>query len=288
VTGGSPLSAFATSLLPINRFVRLSVHNGQMHEAAAAAVDVTATGARAAPSSRRCVSSYRRPRRPRPRASKRGCRRYVVHRYYDPATSQFLSVDPLVDETLDPYGYAGEDPANTSDPSGLQAPWKTTDPWHNPAWPTGDLGDAIAKNVGFGPDVTIHQSGAKITFTNQESMLTTEVTYDTQRNYFRISRQFSDLAPEYLTANGQWEPNFRLGDEGLRTSHYYNAGYDPSCQGDAEQWFGELRGQLSSEFEAGTDTPETEAGYAGERMIHDPLIGVEDWGEPDDLFEIGF
>lgn len=42
-----------------------------------------------------------------------------VGRYYDPATGQFLSVDPLVDETGQPYAYTGDDPVNGVDPSGL-------------------------------------------------------------------------------------------------------------------------------------------------------------------------
>jgi hypothetical protein len=42
-----------------------------------------------------------------------------VGRYYDPTTGQFLSVDPLVDETGEPYVYTGGDPVNGSDPSGL-------------------------------------------------------------------------------------------------------------------------------------------------------------------------
>ncbi len=44
---------------------------------------------------------------------------YLVHRYYDPATEQFLSVDPLADETGTPYAFTGGDPVNGSDPSGL-------------------------------------------------------------------------------------------------------------------------------------------------------------------------
>ncbi len=44
---------------------------------------------------------------------------YLIHRYYDPATAQFLSSDPLVDVTGQPYSYAGNDPVNGSDPSGL-------------------------------------------------------------------------------------------------------------------------------------------------------------------------
>jgi hypothetical protein len=41
-----------------------------------------------------------------------------INRYYDPATAQFLSVDPLVAETGQPYSYAGDDPVNETDPAG--------------------------------------------------------------------------------------------------------------------------------------------------------------------------
>ncbi len=44
---------------------------------------------------------------------------YLVNRYYDPSTGQFLSVDPLVGITDQPYQYAGGDPINGSDPLGL-------------------------------------------------------------------------------------------------------------------------------------------------------------------------
>lgn len=42
-----------------------------------------------------------------------------IHRYYDPTTSQFISVDPAVNLTHSPYAYAGNDPVNATDPSGL-------------------------------------------------------------------------------------------------------------------------------------------------------------------------
>jgi RHS repeat-associated protein len=48
-----------------------------------------------------------------------GPKRYTLNRYYDPATSQFLSVDPLVDITQQPYQYVGDDPLNGTDPTGL-------------------------------------------------------------------------------------------------------------------------------------------------------------------------
>jgi hypothetical protein len=39
-------------------------------------------------------------------------------RWYDPGTGQFLSVDPDLAETAQPYTYAGDDPVNMRDPSG--------------------------------------------------------------------------------------------------------------------------------------------------------------------------
>lgn len=51
---------------------------------------------------------------------------YMRARYYDPATGQFITRDPLEVQTGDAYGYASGDPANLVDPSGLCsiAPWK--------------------------------------------------------------------------------------------------------------------------------------------------------------------
>jgi RHS repeat-associated protein len=44
---------------------------------------------------------------------------YMRARVYDPATAQFLSVDPLVGQTHAPYNYAGDNPLNEADPTGL-------------------------------------------------------------------------------------------------------------------------------------------------------------------------
>jgi RHS repeat-associated protein len=43
----------------------------------------------------------------------------LVGRYYDPATDQFLSVDPDVAETGQPYAFTGDNPVNRKDPLGL-------------------------------------------------------------------------------------------------------------------------------------------------------------------------
>ena len=43
---------------------------------------------------------------------------YLRARYYDPATAQFLSRDPLVAQTGEPYSYASNTPLNMTDPTG--------------------------------------------------------------------------------------------------------------------------------------------------------------------------
>ncbi|BBH17428.1 hypothetical protein Back2_17150 [Nocardioides baekrokdamisoli] len=44
---------------------------------------------------------------------------YLLNRNYDPATGTFTSIDPMVDLTGQPYTYAGNDPTNRIDPTGL-------------------------------------------------------------------------------------------------------------------------------------------------------------------------
>jgi RHS repeat-associated protein len=46
---------------------------------------------------------------------------YFRARTYDPLTDQFLSVDPAVGLTGEPYSYAADNPVNGSDPSGLES-----------------------------------------------------------------------------------------------------------------------------------------------------------------------
>ena len=41
-----------------------------------------------------------------------------INRYYDPSTDQFLSVDPDVQETDQPYAFVNDDPLNATDPLG--------------------------------------------------------------------------------------------------------------------------------------------------------------------------
>jgi RHS repeat-associated protein len=60
---------------------------------------------------------------------------YLRARVYDPATAQFLTVDPLVGLTGAPYSYAGDNPLNQSDPTGLDE-WE---PWTESFWTEGNF-----------------------------------------------------------------------------------------------------------------------------------------------------
>jgi len=43
---------------------------------------------------------------------------YLINRYYDPSTDQFLSIDPLLDQTGQPYVFTNDSPLNATDPLG--------------------------------------------------------------------------------------------------------------------------------------------------------------------------
>jgi RHS repeat-associated protein len=48
---------------------------------------------------------------------------YLINRYYDSATGQFLSIDPDVATTGQPYVFTNDDPLNATDPLGLCSSW---------------------------------------------------------------------------------------------------------------------------------------------------------------------
>jgi RHS repeat-associated protein len=48
---------------------------------------------------------------------------YLINRYYDPTTDQFLSIDPAVAQTDQPYVFVNDDPLIFADPLGLCSTW---------------------------------------------------------------------------------------------------------------------------------------------------------------------
>jgi RHS repeat-associated protein len=60
---------------------------------------------------------------------------YMRARTYDPATAQFLTVDPLGELTRAPYNYTGDNPLNHADPKGLTSIWEESGPCSFPCVP---------------------------------------------------------------------------------------------------------------------------------------------------------
>ena len=70
---------------------------------------------------------------------------YLQNRYYDPATDQFLTVDPALALTGAPYAYANDDPTDATDPDGLQTLYggvviSKTDPQEPAVCPSNAIG----------------------------------------------------------------------------------------------------------------------------------------------------
>lgn len=71
-------------------------------------------------------------------------------RYYDPDIARFISQDPLgLEAGINPYAYAGNDPVNARDPSGLECFWVSG----------GRCSSVLGLHAGFGIKVTVSNKG---------------------------------------------------------------------------------------------------------------------------------
>src|SRR5439155_26464520 len=58
---------------------------------------------------------------------------YLRARYYDPATTQFVTRDPALASTLSPYRYVHDNPLNSTNPSGRCGSWGSDTCWGHSA-----------------------------------------------------------------------------------------------------------------------------------------------------------
>ena len=104
---------------------------------------------------------------------------YLENRYYDPGTGQFLTRDPLLPATGEPYSYADDNPLNAFDPIGLS--WYNPVSWSSKTWAAVGIGVAVV-GVGvltFGAgDVVIGASATFVSVTaiDTEALAVTDVT----------------------------------------------------------------------------------------------------------------
>ncbi|MCL4449088.1 MAG: RHS repeat-associated core domain-containing protein [Actinobacteria bacterium] len=153
---------------------------------------------------------------------------YLIHRYYDSVTGQFTSVDPLVAISGQPYVYAGGDPVNGSDPSGLWG-WNpisdVTQAWNDTggkvahAVATHTIGLCLNLSAGWGPYGTVSGcvalSGGHPTFVGTVggggSSPTASVTLGL---LLSNAKRPSDLRGLFAGGGGSADFGLSVGDEG--------------------------------------------------------------------------
>jgi hypothetical protein len=93
-------------------------------------------------------------------------------RWYDPGSAQFISVDPLVAQTEQPYAYADDNPVNLTDPSGEK--------WYDGivnAWQT-FWGSMTGQQVSAGGQSAVGSAGTALPSSGPGGGLGSEVPYD--------------------------------------------------------------------------------------------------------------
>jgi len=140
---------------------------------------------------------------------------YLINRYYDPSTGQFVSVDPDVSQTLQPYAYAAGNPVTQADPTGLAAvslrqvsSWAFNHVFTSTSYFSDDCTDFVSQALEAG-GMNIHVGNGSAT---------NDRNWFFWPGYFRVGGRYShswsvayDLAVHLL-------------DWGARTLRYYNSG----------------------------------------------------------------
>jgi len=85
---------------------------------------------------------------------------YLQQRYYDPGTGLFLTIDPDLAATGQPYAYVSDDPLNNIDPLGLS--WYNPASWSKKTWTNVGIGlgavALAATGVGVFADLSLGAS----------------------------------------------------------------------------------------------------------------------------------
>jgi RHS repeat-associated protein len=124
---------------------------------------------------------------------------YLINRYYDPAEGQFISVDPDLSQTGEPYAYTGGDPLAEKDPDGTKA--RSLMNTHSFSVTTSEISWSLSYctpivAVCAAQNFPVRDTGGKITwrvswisYKNTVSLTSTSGTFDTCARYGRWSQK---------------------------------------------------------------------------------------------------
>jgi RHS repeat-associated protein len=181
---------------------------------------------------------------------------YMRARVYDPATVQFLSVDPLGDMTRLPYAYAVDNPLNLNDPSGLIFGIPGTPSWS----------DLATRFVGFWDGFTRPLAGGTAALRNalgwNGGLDTCSAEYETASEIGRLDLSFEigaalgGSAKTFLGAvlgRGLLTPTISTLGSGVAGAYAqaFVSGQTPSPSTAAEGAVGGLLGELGTGFFSG-------------------------------------
>jgi RHS repeat-associated protein len=179
---------------------------------------------------------------------------YLIHRYYDPATGQFPTVDPAVATTGQPYLYAGDDPVNKTDSSGEWANICHGLLWIG--WAASPFLCALGSGIATLPGPTLYRFGQA--YEDASGLQADAERAETAGFPFGVS--VFDRKPssrtDYSTARtAEVEENFHIAKTGSNPHHYTIVLSNP-VTGEVARTFNSLFGrtppaELSPEFVAG-------------------------------------
>ena len=139
---------------------------------------------------------------------------YLVHRYLDNETGQFISVDPLVDQTREAYVYAGDGPVMTFDALGL-CDWTNLNPFNS----KGCVGSTIAstgKRVVQAFKTTAH-------FVGVAAMLALDANLQILGVHIS-AKDLVDRVESKISSVGTW-----VGEHAGRVINFVGAGAQAAC-----------------------------------------------------------
>jgi trimeric autotransporter adhesin len=149
---------------------------------------------------------------------------YLQARYYEPTTGQFLSADPLVAQTLQPYSYANGNPVAEIDPTGMYTKWTVVwihrngyenGPWQNCQfvdWRDGLSSAYCQKSVSVTTEVsgTLEVPLAWVFASVSMSVSVATTTETAEGGYVTITKgkvgwiQYTPVQPAYYVNQRKW------------------------------------------------------------------------------------